>query len=373
MKHLFVNGILSGMLALGFASCGTEGGGVDEGDVVSSSVAVSSSAVAGPVVKDYSVARAMNARLGRGINLGNCLEGPNEGSWGCTIEQRYMDSIKSAGFQSVRIPVRWSNKTMQGAIDPSFKSRVLEVVQWANAAGLVAIVDIHHFDELTKKESPYDLESQKLLFYSIWNEVSTLLKDIPDNMLVLELLNEPTDRVTPDIHNELVANVIPMIRQTNPTRTLMVGLTSFGKWNGAKDLRIPDNENNIIMTFHYYDPMGFTHQGTNFGTAYPLGVGWGSNQEKVDMGKFFKRVADSLNVLFPSTDGLGIPTTCGEFGAHSNGNLTDRATWTQTVRENLEAYGMSFAYWEFNQGFGAFNNAADQWIPELKNALVPPR
>src|SRR5262245_43788128 len=49
-----------------------------------------------------------NRVLGRGINLGNALEAPQEGAWGVTLEADYFRLIKEAGFNSVRIPIRWS-------------------------------------------------------------------------------------------------------------------------------------------------------------------------------------------------------------------------------------------------------------------------
>ena len=32
---------------------------------------------------------------------------------------------------------------------------------------------------------------------------------------------------------------------------------------------------------------------------------------------------------------------------------------------------MSWAYWEYDQGFGAFDGAAAAWRPEIIDALVP--
>lgn len=51
---------------------------------------------------------AANARIGRAINLGNGLEAPNEGAWGLYLKEQYFVDIAEAGFDSVRIPIRWS-------------------------------------------------------------------------------------------------------------------------------------------------------------------------------------------------------------------------------------------------------------------------
>ncbi len=44
------------------------------------------SLVAGEPVKSI---QAANARLGRGINLGNALESPKEGEWGVTLQPEH--------------------------------------------------------------------------------------------------------------------------------------------------------------------------------------------------------------------------------------------------------------------------------------------
>ncbi len=51
----------------------------------------------------------LNQKLGRGVNLGNALDAPQEGEWGLTLRSELFDMIKEAGFDSVRIPVRWES------------------------------------------------------------------------------------------------------------------------------------------------------------------------------------------------------------------------------------------------------------------------
>src|SRR5262245_61215606 len=68
-----------------------------------------------------------NAKLGRGINLGNALEAPREGAWGVTLKAEYFAAIKKAGFATVRLPVKWSAHASSDApytIDPKFAERV---------------------------------------------------------------------------------------------------------------------------------------------------------------------------------------------------------------------------------------------------------
>ena len=92
---------------------------------------------------------AANKKLGRGINLGNALDGPKEGEWGVTLKAEYFQWIKEAGFNSVRLPVRWSahaEETAPYTIDAKFAERVDWAIDQALKNRLNIIVNVHHYD-----------------------------------------------------------------------------------------------------------------------------------------------------------------------------------------------------------------------------------
>src|SRR6185312_17387907 len=71
-------------------------------------------------------------RLRKGINAGNALDAPTEGAWGPKLDEAYFDHIAAAGFDHVRLPVRFSAHAAAAApftIDPTFFARV----DWAVA------------------------------------------------------------------------------------------------------------------------------------------------------------------------------------------------------------------------------------------------
>jgi endoglucanase len=72
-------------------------------------------------------------------------------------------------------------------------------------------------------------------------------------------------------------------------------------------------------------------------------------------------------------DAEGRPLFLGEFGAHSNAGLSDRAAWTTLVRCEAERLGMSWAYWDFATDFGAFDLDRNVWHAPLEQALVGAR
>ena len=87
--------------------------------------------------QDTRKAVQMNKLLGRGVNLGNALDAPSEGEWGVVLKDEYFESAKQAGFDSIRLPVRWSAHSLDKppyTIDPNFMKRV----DWAVNCALVA-------------------------------------------------------------------------------------------------------------------------------------------------------------------------------------------------------------------------------------------
>src|SRR5438094_3837977 len=116
--------------------------------VVSVSLTYALFAPAGQVADGEKDAFYFNRLLGRGINLGNALEAPKEGDWGVTLKAEYFKAIKEAGFQTVRLPVKWSAHAKAEApytIDAKFAERVDWAVDQALANKLNIVVNVHHY------------------------------------------------------------------------------------------------------------------------------------------------------------------------------------------------------------------------------------
>ena len=97
-----------------------------------------------PAVNHFPVKRCMN--------MGNALESSYEGEWGYTIRERDFHTIAKAGFDTVRIPVRWDEHISANPpykIDPARMQRVIDVVGQAQGAGLGVIIDVHHYRDLS--------------------------------------------------------------------------------------------------------------------------------------------------------------------------------------------------------------------------------
>jgi endoglucanase len=304
------------------------------------------------------------ARLGRGVNLGNALEAPREGEWGVTLREEYFQLIKDGGFDSVRIPIRWSahaSPVEPYTIDPSFFERVDWAVEQALSRGLLAVINMHHYEEIFQ-----DPSGHRERFLALWRQIADHYSEYSEDLL-FEILNEPHDKLTPGKWNSLLAEAMEIVRKTNPDRNVIIGPGSWNAISALGQLELPVEDRHIIVTVHYYNPFQFTHQGAEWasGSEAWLGTTWqGKPSEE-------KAVTNDLDRAARWAEGNERPLYLGEFGAYSKADMDSRALWTAFVARQAEERGMSWAYWEFCAGFGVYDKSIKLWNKPILDALVP--
>ena len=302
--------------------------------------------------------------FGRGINLGNALDAPREGAWGFRLEARYFRAIADAGFDFVRIPIRWSAHTAKTApytIDATFARRVDWAVEQATRQGLGAIINIHHFDALME-----DPSGQQARYLAIWKQIADRYRQAPDSV-AFELLNEPHSKLGAAAWNELVRKSIALIRRDHPTRTIIVGPVRYNNIEALESLEVPDDDH-LVVTFHYYSPFRFTHQGASWvgqdASAW-LGTRWNATDAEK------QAIRDDFDKALRWAVEHGHPLLLGEFGAITKADMESRARWTRFVAEEAWKRKMGYAYWAFDAGFDAYDRQNEQWHRSLLKALIP--
>ena len=300
----------------------------------------------------------------RGINIGNALDAPEEGMWGVYIKDEYFSIIREAGFDTVRIPIRWSAHADQNQpykIDEEFFSRVDHIVNEALKQNLTTIINIHHYEEIMR-----DPVGHRDRFMAMWRQISEHYRDYPEN-LYFELLNEPHEALTSDLWNDFLAEAISIIRETNPTRKIIVGPADWNNVHRLKDLAFPEDDENIIVTFHFYTPFEFTHQGAEWvSPSPPVGREWLGTEEEQ------KQIRDELEIAVQwALEHGNVSLFLGEFGAYSKADMNSRVKWTYFVAREAEKRNIAWCYWEFCSGFGAYDPAEESWRENLLNALIP--
>jgi len=348
-------------------------------EIVDSSSSVALSSSDGGI--DYSPAIRMNKLLGKGINLGNSWDAGRSNAdvntvydysddyWSNPIQDEWFTIVKAAGFNSIRLPVRW-NQTAENVapytLQASRVAGVKEDVRIANSLGMPVIIDVHHYLELYA-----DPLGQEAKFFGIWRQIAEEFKDFSNDSLVFEILNE--SRGASDAYlNEFIDSVYHIIRATNPGRTIIVNPGNWGKFEEMAKLVLPA-DGNMIISGHYYDPFSFTHQGHD---DRACGVLWDATNQTAlaTMVSDFKSYIALAKKLFPGKNKTYIPLNVGEFGASSactDVSDANRASYFKDLLEVMNGLGLSWHYWAFTGvGFDAYNKAASAWYPEILQVLV---
>lgn len=331
----------------------------------------------------------------RGANLGNYLESPRGNTWGVvTVSSDEFSIMKHEGFDHVRVPVRWSDYAGPGPdfrLPPGIFARADFVVTNALAANLAVIINIHHFDAFTS-----DPAGQTDKFLAIWRQVAAHYAKFT-NTLAFELLNEPKDAATTLKLNPIFAQAITEIRKTNPNRTIFVGP---GKWNQVSELKnlvLPADDNNLIVTVHCYSPFFFTHQGATWagpdtkltGVQFPgppatplvpdpiLKL----NPWVLEILHNYNTLAAAQNPSSPSafagemklarawSDYYGRPMHVGEFGCYTKADPESRARFYQAFRRECEEDHLGWAIWDWSAGFRYWDKTKNKPVPGMRDAL----
>lgn len=311
-----------------------------------------------PVLNAASARFANPFSVRRCMNLGNALEAPNEGEWGYSIREHDFQTLARAGFDTVRIPIRWSkhaNHRPPYKIDPAFMTRVQTLVMQAQRAGLGVIIDIHHYEALT-----YHPAREQARFLGLWAQISTAFANAPANVY-FEVLNEPKDKLHSAKLNTLYAKVLPIIRRTNPTRKVILGGYPWNSLESMEEVKWPKDKN-LVATFHYYGPHKFTHQGAEWSDpVMPTGVHWGSKADMVELDASFTRAK-----RFATASGM--PVFIGEFGVIDKVPVAERNHWVKIQRQAMEYYGFSWCAWDFSGAFKSYDTSKERWLPGMLDA-----
>jgi endoglucanase len=311
---------------------------------------------------------AVASAMGRGVNLGEMLDAPNEGDWGHRVEQEYIEKT-TAVFKTIRLPVRFSNHaalTEDATLDEFFAGRVDNIIDALLAKGVFVILDLHGYAQLVGQALPGEsiLESEIIdrRFLNIWAQLALRYKD-KSPKLIFELLNEPVGRLENGKWAVLGAQALAVVRKSNTDRVVLLGGT---RWSSAKMLStlVMGNDPNIIVPVHSYDPFDFTHQGVGY-------IPWLANTSKTCCDeKQRKTLTDNLDVAKQWSIKNGYPIALGEFGSYHRADMNSRVTWTRFMRDELEKRNFSWTYWTFVGGFGIYDKKTHAWIEPLRAALL---
>ena len=278
------------------------------------------------------------------------------------FQWRHFTEIRRAGFDFVRLNLQaFKHMDAQNRLDPAWLAKLDDVVRHAQAAGLGVIIDEHDFNLCSEELA---VCRQKLPAF--WQQVAPRFANAPRNV-AFEILNEPHEKLDAAQWNAMFPQLLALVRQSNPTRIVVVGPTSWNSFKELPTLQVPADRN-LLVTFHYYEPFHFTHQGASWaGDAKNLhGISWGSPADHAAIAADFDQVA----AWSRANDR---PILLGEFGAYEKSGTPEnlRVAWTAAVRSEAERRGFGWAYWQFEGDFIVWDMARQRWVEPILKALIP--
>ncbi len=322
-------------------------------------------------------------RIKRGTNLSHWLSQSEErGEARRThIQEDDFARLDSLGFDFVRIPIDevqfWDE---EGNKLPEAWQMLTQALDWSVKHHLRAIVDLHiirshYFNAVNEGQEDantlFTSEKAQQDLINLWYQLSEALKGYSNDSVAYEFMNEP---VAPEHEqwNQLVAKVHAALRKVEPKRTLVIGSNLWQGYQTIKYLRVPENDKNIVLSFHYYNPMILTHYGAWW---TPIGKYKGKvNYPGILVSKEdFEAAPDSLkpelepyltqeyNIdkiradfkdAIEAAKKYNLQLFCGEWGVYEPVDRNLAYAWTKDMLKVFDEFNIAWTTWCYDADFG---------------------
>lgn len=328
------------------------------------------------------------ALMGNGINLGNTMEAYGRKSLGITARvtayetfwrqpvttREMIRSMKAAGFDTLRIPVAWTNAMNfeygDYTIGRDYLRRVGEIIGYALEEDMFVIVNDHWdggwwgmFGSASQETRDKAME----MYISMWRQIAEEFKDYP-HRLVFESANEELgDRLNDKdiakdsgtlstdecykMANKINQVFVDTVRSTggnNTDRFLLIAGYNTDIVRTCDDRFVMPKDtakDKLLVSVHYYTPWGYC--GTTSLSK------WGSEKDYAEQN-------DLLAKMKKFTD-MGYGVVIGEYAVslNSDGSVKNNtADFFNNFLDNCDLYGYAPMLWDcsnlFNRRKGSF-------------------
>ncbi len=322
-------------------------------------------------------------RIKRGTNISHWLSQSEERGEARLkhIQEDDFERLEQLGFDFVRIPIDevqfWDE---DGNKLPEAWDLLTNALNWSVKHHLRAIVDLHiirshYFNAVNEgagnANTLFTSEEAQQDLINMWYQLSDALKGYSTDSVAYEFMNEPVA----DDHeqwNQLIAKVHKALREREPLRTLVVGSNRWQGYETMKYLKVPEGDKNIVLSFHYYNPMILTHYGAWW---TPIGKYTGKvNYPGMLVSKEdYEAAPDSLKPeLEPYTqrewnidriredfkDAIAVAKKynlqlfCGEWGVYEPVDRELAYKWTKDMLEVFDEFDIAWTTWCYDADFG---------------------
>ncbi len=387
--------------------------------------------------------QAATFSMKRGLNLDQWVTWPGEDQWSDAkailpypewrkfLKEDDLKALKEAGFDFLRMPVDPSPflSDQTEALRDDLYASVLDSVRMINRAGLKVIVDMHLIPaggsrKIGMAEVMDDPQTFDRYVDMVRKMGRTLAGEDPKKV-AFELMNEPIVDCDSDGTSLWPARQQKLFAAARSSATKLTLVLTGACYSAASSLEkidpkaIPDD--NVIWTFHSYDPFLLTHQGATWagdfipyvtGLPYPLtavpkaqlDVTLDTIRARIKAEAPWTRQSGLLAYLDEQVASMDSPDkllglmdapftkvdawakangikpeniTLGEFGMirqeYGNAYVMPaeyRAAYVKDMAARAEAHGFSWSVWSYGGAFGivdAFNG--DKAEPDVMDVI----
>ena len=334
-----------------------------------------------------------NFEIHKGVNLSHWLSqteirGKEREEY---VTEKDIIKIAEMGFDHIRLPIdevqMWDEN---GKKHKEAFQLLHNAIDWCRKNGLRVIVDLHvirahHFNDPNNRQIWEDITAQEN-FIKLWYELSAELNSYPNNFLAYEPLNEAVSENSEDWNN-LINKIIFEIRKLEKDRTIIMGSNMWQKVETFKDLKIPKNNENIILSFHYYTPFLFTHYKAPWTPLkdfdgkinYPAWTADTSiySEMNSDLVKEMKIHNKYYDLAILEADILqavevakknNMKLYCGEFGCFPTTPIEMRVKWYEDMNSIFQKHDIAWAHWNYKNDFPLVDENLNP-ITEIVNTM----
>jgi endoglucanase len=297
-----------------------------------------------------------------------------------------LELLKKLGFKSIRLPVAFTRFEAEHIPLERVFSCIDKVVKQCHTYGFKLIID-YHYGKLD--DANYLTETPKII--DTWLKITKRYKQESPDYLFFELYNEPP-KIDPKVWKDAAYNITTAIRKIDKQRTLIIGSSNYNSiYELSRFVRLADE--NIIYTFHFYEPFFFTHQGAEWvgdqvattGVSFPYnaenfpalnpkakGTPGESNYNQYRIDGNERSINDKLQIVKQWADKYGVPVICGEYGVYNKyADLDSRCRYIKAMRAALKRLNIPGLLWDYNSSFSLFDGKPSlQTLPACMQAAI---
>ena len=327
--------------------------------------------------------KPLKLRLNKGTNISHWLS--QSDARGTERKQSFSEEdcrfLAGLGLDHLRLPLDEEQLWDENGKQHTEAWELLHMaIDWCLENGLNVVLDLHilrshYFNADTSDKTLFTNEDELKRFARFWRELSDEFSYLPVEKVGYELLNEPVAD-TPEEWNRVLRAPYDAVREHEPNRIIALGSNRWNQTATFPDFKPPENDENLILVFHYYNPMPVTHYNASWMPClkeycgplqYPghpipedefarmpeeLALQLSEQNSYFDINVMDAQLQPALR----KSQETGLPLWCNEFGVINKAPDAIRSAWYRDIMTLFHKYDIGWSNWDFHGDFGFVNS-----------------